>query len=110
MEIAPQDAMATGECYEPGCPVRFYEEAHREAGHNSVTAFSWYEPRRSYVGHAWARTCDEHQAAAEAALAAHMALSDSPWYVSTFRYRWDGPGLNRYRSAEGIGTPDDALF
>lgn len=69
MEIAPQDTMATGECYEPGCPVRFYEEAHREAGHNSVTAFSWYEPRRSYVGHAWASTCDEHLAAAEAALA-----------------------------------------
>ncbi len=26
MQIAPQDTMATGECYEPGCPVRFHEE------------------------------------------------------------------------------------
>ncbi len=31
-------------------------------------------------------------------------------YVSTFRYCWDGPGPNRYRSAGGIGTPDGALF
>ncbi len=82
MEIAPQDTMATGECYEPGCPVRFREEAHRQVGYNSVTAFTWYEPRHSYVSHAWANTCDEHLAAAEAALAAHMALSDSPWQVS----------------------------
>lgn len=110
MQIAPQDTMATGECYEPGCPVRFHEEAHRPAGYNCVTAFTWYEPRRSYVSHSWANTCDEHLAAAEAALAAHVALSDSPWYVWTFRYCWDGPGPNRYRSAEGIGTPDGALF
>jgi len=39
-----------------------------------------------------------------------MALSHTPWYVSTFRYRWDGPGPNRYTTAEGIGTPDGALF
>ncbi len=63
MQIAPQDTMATGECYEPGCPVRFHEEAHRPAGYNCVTAFTWYEPRRSYVSHSWANTCDEHLAA-----------------------------------------------
>ena len=78
MQIAPQD-MAPGECYEPYCPVRFHEEAHRQAGYNCVTAFT-------------------------------LALSDSPWYAWTFRYCWDGPGPNRYRSAEGIGTPDGALF
>jgi len=110
MQIAPQDTMATGECYEAGCPVRFHEESHRQAGYNSVTAFTWYQPRHSYVSHAWANTCNEHLAAAEAALAAHVTLSRSPWYVSTFRYCWDGPGPNRYRTAEGIGTPDGALF
>ena len=110
MQVAPQDTMATGACYEPGCPVRFHEQEHRPAGQNSVTAFTWCEPRRTYVAHSWAKTCDEHLAAAEAALAAHMALSESPWYVSTFRYCWDGPGSNTYRTAEGIGTPDGALF
>ncbi len=45
MQIAPQDTMATGECHEPGCLVRFYEQAHLGAGHNCVTALSWYEPR-----------------------------------------------------------------
>lgn len=110
MQIAPQDTIATGEGYEPGCSVRFYERAHLEAGHNSVTAFSWYEPRHSYVGHAWVKACNEHLAASQAALAAHMALSDSPWYVSTFRYRWDRPGPNTYRTAERIGTPEGALF
>jgi len=110
MQIAPQDTTDTGRCFAEGCTEKFHTEEPRTAGYNSVCGFTWYEPRKTYVSTCWAYACDEHLGEAEQTVADHLALSESPWCVSTFRYCWDGPGPNTYRSAEGIGRPEDALF